>query len=92
MDEDLEEEVALFSVGVDNAADKPASVEDEAHSNVLVAVVGSNTTISVVAEVEEEDAVLAGEMTSPSAIVMRQFRSSLSGQSWRRLTSLAWVS
>jgi hypothetical protein len=68
------------------------SVEGGAPSSVLVAVEETNTTAVVDVVEAVEDVVSAGEMTSPSATVMRLCRSSLSGRSWRRLTSLVWAS
>jgi hypothetical protein len=85
------EAVPSSDVDGDSGADRH-SVEGEAPSSVLVAVADSNMTAVVDVVEAAEDVVLAGETTSPSATVMRQFRSSLSGLSWRRLTSLAWAS
>lgn len=91
MAEDLDVEAAPSSVDADNAEDRQDSVVDAELSSVLVDV-DSNMTTSVEVVVEEEDVASAGGMTSPRGIVMRLFRSSLSGPSWRKLTSLVWAS
>lgn len=84
-------EVALSSEEGDNEAALRDSAVEGVLSSVLVGA-GSNTTISVVAVVEEEDVDLAGGTTSPSVTVMRLFRSSPNGPLWRRLTFLVWAS
>ena len=84
-------EVAQCSVGADSVVDQH-SVEDGVPSSASVVEVDSSTTTSAAVVVVEGDVVSAGGTTSPSATVMRLFRSSLSGTSWRRLTSLVWPS
>jgi hypothetical protein len=86
--EDLDVEAALFSGDEEDSGVDRRNAEGGAPSSVLVVVVDSNTTTSAVVVAEEEDAALVGGTTSPSATVMRLFRSSLNGMSWRRLTSL----
>jgi hypothetical protein len=78
-------------VDADNAAARP-NAEGAAPSSAWAAAADSSTIAVAVVEEVAEDAASAGETTSLSATVMRRFRSSLSGLSWRRLTSLAWPS
>jgi hypothetical protein len=68
------------------------NVEDGAPSSVLAAVADNMTTSGAASVVDVEDAVSVGETTSPNVTAMLQFRSSLSGLSWRRLTFLVWAS
>lgn len=68
------------------------SVEGGAPSSASAAVAAETSTTTAVDVVAGAAVALAGGTTSRSATVMRRCRSSLSGLSWRRLTSRAWPS